>query len=235
MGNTVNVVIVDDDPADLQRTCDALVQLTNRTDQNFNIIMLSDPDQAVQSDAQWYIIDIVLGNTDGFEVARKIKEKAPETYVMFCTTHDDLVFESFNTDVFYFIRKEHLYDDMTSALRKFIRYESRKEKYFELHQKGASTAVQLNRIMYFESAGNEMFIHTNDGDEIKDRCSFPQLLKELPDDRFIQISRNFLVNCEYIVLIDEQTLFLKNGMHFKIVKERVSKVKRAYMNYLARR
>lgn len=55
--------------------------------------------------ADLYVFDIDMPKVTGFELAKKINELSNTASVIFCSQHDDLVFESFRLNFNYFIRK----------------------------------------------------------------------------------------------------------------------------------
>ena len=118
----IETIIIDDSLTDLLRIAQALNHLSSVTDElQFQTFTYQNPNDMNRYDKEWYIIDIDLGDISGFDIANEIKVKNPKAYIIFCTSHDDLVFQSFDVDVFYFIRKDHLEQDLLSAVRKYIR------------------------------------------------------------------------------------------------------------------
>lgn len=97
---TVTVTILDDQPEDIRKISDAL--LTQKWSDLFfelesctNGSSLKEPYQS-----ELYIIDIEMPGCSGFGIAETILEKCPSKKIIFCTSHDSYVFDSYDLSIF---------------------------------------------------------------------------------------------------------------------------------------
>ncbi len=229
------ITIVDDDHNDLNQTKIELKQLATQINCSFTIHTFHNSDFVEYKDfySDLYILDIDMPNLNGFQLSRKISSNQPNAQICFCSSHEDLVFQSFQLPSFYFVRKKHLNQDLHLALNKFI-LSYKPNKNYILNHSGIIKKISYNNIVYFEVVGNDLFIHTNDKQTYRDRKSFRKLKDNLDESQFIHISKNFTINFEYINSIEQSTVFMHDGLSFSISQKSAKRIKDSYLKYLLR-
>ena len=189
--------------------------------------------------ADIYIIDIELGEISGFDVARAVHQKYPDSLLVACTTHNELVYDAYDYDFFFFIRKQFLESDIERLFRKYSIYLQFARKTYSIKTKDEIIAIPYKDIVYFEVVGNSLYIHTTGkngmNETYNERKSMRLLLKEVPSDRFVQINKNFCINLQFIQKFKESKVILNydEGLGFNIPKRNMRRVRMAFMTYLA--
>ena len=231
---TINCVIVDDDTNDLNKIMKLISSLSQESDSSFHIDSDDNPKKlSLNKNYDLYILDIDMPTVSGFMLASKIYDVNPDAVIVFCSSHDDLVFDSFKLNAFYFVRKSFIKDDLVLALRKFI------GKFFILNAeyilKSNHTVIKipLKNIVYFEVSGNNLYICTNTK-EYRERKSMKQLKEDLHVNYFVHVNQSFLVNANYIDEISDNKVFLKNGLSFDIPRRSIKDVRDEYLKFLSR-
>ena len=179
-----------------------------------------------------YILDIDMPDMNGFELANKIYEKYPDAVIIFCTMHDNLVYDSFRLNAFYFVRKSNLEEDLSYSLQKYISLRTH-DTYIARTSAGIEK-IPFDKIIYFEVAHNDMYIHLLDNSEIRERKSMQKLGTEIASAGFAQIGKSFLVNMRHIQKIKDYSAVLSNGQIIEIPKSQFSSVYKAYLIHLSR-
>lgn len=227
----IRCAVVDDDQIDLQRISKVFFELSRETSLEFKNEYLKCFDINNARNFDLFVLDIDMPDINGFQLANRIFEEMPKACIIFCTNHDDLVFDAFKLNPFYFVRKSFLQDDLKTALRRFIKAFAEKKKGFVLQNRDSVISIPFSSIVYFEVMRNDLFIHTSEK-EYKDRKSMKQLLSEMPPNFFIPINQNYLVNAEYIKEISSDKVILKSGIVFKIPRRNSKEVKDRFALYL---
>lgn len=230
----INCAIVDDNCADLANITKLTTSLSSETDTIFEINTFANPkDLDFKQQYDLYILDIDMPELNGFALANTIYKKYPDSVIVFCSNHDDLVFDSFKLNAFYFVRKNFLNDDLVLALRKYIQHSFLLKAEYIYKTNDTLIKIPLINIVYFEVARNDLYIHTTTK-EYHERKSLKQLKSDLHVNYFIQISQNFLVNAHYIEELSENKLIMKNSVSFDIPRRLVADVKKDYLRFLSR-
>ncbi len=229
------ITIVDDHSNDLSNTKNTILEFSKDFNCTFSITPFHNSDFIIESEHinDLYILDIDMPNINGFELSKKIANIDPNVQICFCSSHEDLVFQSFQLPSFYFVRKSHLKQDLYFALNKFIlRYKP--ITYYSLNHSGIIKNISYRDIVYFEVLGNDLYIHTKTNQIYHDRLSFRKLKKELDESIFIHVNKNHIVNCAFISSIENYTIIINDTLSFPFTQKQSKRIKDSYLNYLVR-
>lgn len=224
---SVKTLILDDEKEELKRIKN-LLQECRKTE--FFCQCISSPEDVDYSVCfDLYIIDIDLGNgRNGFSVAQTIVSSFPFARLVFCTSHEEMVFESFNLPVFYFLRKEHLANDMNGLFNK-LQKANRTAGIYLLNYAGVTASLSYDDILYIDVLVNDLYIHTVQGEELHERKTLKAILEQLPQDRFVQISKHTAINLSYVKCLYKGKVLLRNGVTLEMVSEREKNIREKYM------
>ncbi|MCR4950367.1 MAG: LytTR family DNA-binding domain-containing protein [Solobacterium sp.] len=224
----IRTTVIDDDAYDLKRIINELEKISSESEYLFQTNGFTDPDLVKDFQSDWFIVDIDLNGKSGFDAADRISRENPAAKIIFCTSHDDLVFQSFGTNVFYFVRKDKLHSDLIDCIKKYVRTQ---ENWYLMKTPDTTSGIDWNRIVYFEVAGKDLYIHLSNGSELKERKTLKQVISELPENLFLQPSSSYLVNCAFITAVKDKSIVLKDSSEIPIVKERRKEVMQGYLRY----
>ena len=155
-------------------------------------------------------LDIDMPFFNGLDIAKFITERKLNILIIFVTSHDALVYETFTYRPFGFIRKSHFDTEISQVVTR-IKDEllSRNEKLVLKNNNGIFTYNQ-NDILYIESEANYVNIYTKDGVE-KYRETLTNLETKLLSDIFIRCHKGYLVNSNHISRMSQNELLLSNA------------------------
>ena len=146
--------------------------------------------------------------------------------------HDNLVYDSFRLNAFYFVRKSNLEEDLSYSLKKYISLRTH-DTYVAKTPTGIEK-IPFDQIIYFEVAHNDLYIHLKDDSEIRERKPMQKLGAEISSAGFVQIGKSFMVNMRHIQKIKDSSAVLSNGQSISIPKAQFSSVYKAFLMYLSR-
>lgn len=211
---TVQVCIIDDNKTDITKIRNEISLLCS-DDFDPNIASLYKVDSLSSIPySQIYFIDIDMPKFDGFTVAKYILNRNKNSHIIFVTNRDDLVFDSFDFDTFYFVRKSTLKTDITRSIKKYLRTLTNND-FIVINYNHDIYQINKSDIVWIESKGNNLNIHTNQF-ELNIRKTLKSLLVELNNINFIKIHNSFLVNLNYVQRIHKNTCYLSNGITLPI-------------------
>ena len=174
---------------------------------------------AIETSIDVFMVDIVLdtskkGDTSGIKFAEKIRgmEKYIFTPLIFITSLEDPEMYAYrNLHSFGYIEKPFLYKDVADLVEQALHYHTRKEDSATLffRKDGILYPAKCSLIRYMELVNKQMCINMATGDELKiPYKSFKEILLEANYSKFIQCSRNGVVNVDYIANIDKTNRFI---------------------------
>lgn len=177
-------------------------------------------------------LDIDMPLVTGFEVAEIIRESNQRTIIIFLTSMDHLVYESFKYRPFRFIRKERLDEELVEVISSAINIIEKSV----VHKCVFSTdmgevMIPIRDILYFESINRRVYLHTEDSEYVLKGTQFSHVVNEFAPKSFILIHRTCLVNLKYIFSIGKIDITLDNGTRLPMSRYKVQDVKKAFTLY----
>jgi DNA-binding LytR/AlgR family response regulator len=176
-----------------------------------------------------FLLDIDMPEINGIELGKRIRQFAPDSYIVFVSNKEEMVFQSFNVRPYRFIRKSRIRTEMPVFVRDLINeYEVEEEKVLMLQEDHSDTVyhVKMNQIVFIEVMGKYCTVHCSSGDiEIRHRMKDFEL--SLEKQGFIKCHRSFLVNYRYIfsirrnmIILDDQRTVPISRSKNQIVRDR---------------
>ncbi len=94
-------------------------------------------------------------------------------------------------------------------------------------------AIPFNSIVYMEKDRRRIVVHTTD----KERIFYGKYDEIVPllDDRFINPHRSFVLNMDFIVEMDKNTVQMCTGCSISFCRECLERTKKGYDHYIAKK
>lgn len=181
-------------------------------------------------------LDILMGETDGMETARKLRDNNCKAQIIFLTSLEEYVFEAFDVNAIHYLLKE---DTSTSKFEEvFLRAVQlasiKEQELFRFEFNGEPGVVPVCDISYFEIWRRLVTIHYDNGKKVEFYGSMEQLENKLSDKNFARTHRSFMVHLPYIAKFRPQSLLLKTGEIVPIGTTYAQSLKASFAEYLSR-
>lgn len=100
------------------------------------------------------LLDINMPYTDGFTLAERLQQSKPDVFVLFVTSYEECVFNSYNYHPFWFIRKNHL-EELKKVIPKLLasidaKHEAERQT-FLLKTENRNIELDIKTLIYIES------------------------------------------------------------------------------------
>ncbi|UUX34246.1 LytR/AlgR family response regulator transcription factor [Fundicoccus culcitae] len=234
MTEHLKVVIVDDE----QRQLDHMQNLLNQSAKQLKITI--DIDQytsgeaflfALEDHLDWQIafLDIEMKAVNGMEVAKIIREKAPQLALVFATGYAEYAIEGYEVQALAYLLKPIKVEKVQVVIERFLAIQPEEEPSIIIESQGKHVRLLLNQIVYVEANQRELSIITNE-ESYSIKQSLTEFSKSL-DHRFIQTHRSYIVNLQYVNQILTQDITLTNGMCIPLSRRKAKTVQKAFIDY----
>lgn len=179
-------------------------------------------------------MDIDLGDGSGIELAKAVKQADPGVCVIFVTAHPEYVEESFEAEPVYFLVKPIRPDSFQRAIdraMKRLAMERQEGRLTVTFQNRVST-VALRDISYIEFSVRSATIHAG----ARALRTYEKLssLQQRLDSRFIQCHKSYLVNMDYVIGFQGNTLELYGGVEIPVSQSRSKVTRETLLHHLTR-
>lgn len=177
------------------------------------------------------LLDIDMPKISGMEVAQRLAELPKKPLLVFVTGHDELVYESFRYHPFGFVRKQFIAEELGKVLEDCQKELLQERKHFNFRMTGKEVCLAMSEIMFFESEGNYLKVHT-EKEEYRFRSTIGAVEASLTEEGFLRIHKGFLVNQRAIRLFGTEAVELIDGSKISVGKTYAESAKQQFMRYL---
>lgn len=190
----------------------------------------------VQQPFDVVFLDIVMPEPDGFEVAKQVRKISRDTYIIFITTEDSLVYESFDFQPFYFIPKSKpkiTEEKLKYVVNKLSMYMAASEKVLISGAYEDKRFVSPSEILYIKSSVNNIEYHLLNGATQSIRGKLDDILTSLNSYIFARTHNRYIVNMAHIDTTDypNMEIRLDNGELIGISRGYKKEFEEAYLRY----
>lgn len=179
------------------------------------------------------LMDIEMPNSNGIEVAERIRKFASDTILIFISCHQSYVFSAFQVEAFRYLLKpisiENLKRELILALQRYYHTHA----FYTVQGAGLQRAVEVKLIQYLEVSNHTIHVHIRDT-TLTCKGKMEEEYKKLVSHGFVQCHRSFLVNARYIREIDKLAIILQSGINVPLSKTYRQGVLEAYQTFLTR-
>ncbi len=207
-----------------------IMQICKDTRQDVQMYQFHSGETLLEAIAKVSIVflGIQLGEMDGIEIGRIIKQKKPECRIILVTGNESRYKDAFRIQAFRFVTKpferEEVEEALEAALNTFVGTESielyRARTLYEVRQKDIKYVKAFNG--YTEFAVQESIFRKD--------ISMDALKEQLDMRTFYRINRQYIVNMHWIQKYENGTLLLAN-QEFKVSRRKRSDFEKVYMDY----
>lgn len=204
-------------------------------DMEYEIAKYSSGEELLQSnlkDIDILLLDIQMGQLNGMDTARKIREVDNKMEIIFITSLIDYVQEGYEVRAYRYLLKPIELDELKKHLLACINdIEKNKNHYILIKNKSNTYKIYSNEITYIEVQKKNMLIHTINKD-FDVRYSLEKVEKDLNLDKFVRCHKSFLVNLTYVENIKSNTAILDSGEEIPVSRYRYKEVKEQFLRFI---
>ena len=154
------------------------------------------------------LMDINLGDSNGFETAVKIREMNRQVPIAFLTASREYAVESYDVGAVAYLLKPVKEEKLFALFARMSRTELPRS--LSVKQRGLVKNLDYRDILYMESSGHRVVIHLSEGRDETVYYKLDELEAALCDERFIRCHKSFLVNMDYVKHAEKDFLIGKD-------------------------
>lgn len=228
-----NILICDNDETTAEHLRQAVtelfpgectVQICSSSESFHNQLSIGNPDIV--------LMDIILGNENGIELAKKHFSRDSGVAVIFVTGYLEYCTDVYETEHVYFLPKPVQSEKLSRALIKALRARDEAPCAFTVRTDGVLRRIDVREVYCVESFYRKLRIRTLD-EVIECYGTIAGLPQEVLS-RMIHCHKSFLVNPEHVRTMDRQTFLLTNGYTIPISRNRYTMSREAFLAHCSR-
>ncbi len=239
MGNKIDIYLCDDNPDFFDVIETKIKNILNSNQKTYKITAFSNGfdliTQFEKRTADIILLDIDMPSMTGFDAAKRLQEIKEDIYIIFITSYADKVFQAYEFQPFWYVRKSHL-DDLDHALTRLfdkIDLENKKKmRLFSLIAENQVMKIDISRIKYIISYDHYIIMKDIDNRETKVRCKISEAERQLDHLYFVRVQNSVIVNCRFISKVNSRVVILNNGENINISRRRIDYVKDKFQTFI---
>lgn len=173
------------------------------------------------------LLDIEMGQMNGVEMAKVLRKENDKIQIIFVTGYSDYISEGYEVEALHYLMKPVKEEKLWEVLDRAAAKLSRNEKMLNLESGGGIYQIPVYQIRYAEVYGNYVTIHAME--EVRVKMTLGEL-EEALDERFLRVSRSFIVNLTRILRVTKKEILLNDGTALPLPRGACEQVNRAIIN-----
>ncbi len=180
------------------------------------------------------LLDIHLPDVNGIFLARHIRPFIRESLLVFVSSQDEAVYDSFTASPFRFLRKSRLDTELPLLVRDIRKeLEKREEEGILLPLHQGQVMVLPQRVMYIEANRKTQVLHLTDR-LLEVPCRLKDLEPLFRPHGFIRPHHSYLVNYRFVSILGKTDLRLDNGELLPISRHHLAPCREEYLTLIAK-
>ena len=177
------------------------------------------------------LIDIVLQEQNGIELAQEIQKRSRRTKIIFITGYIEFAPDIFRVEPVYLLKKPIRIEKLKEAIDRAIeKIQEEEQQEVVLQNKGTVLRININYVSYVENQKRKQVIYENDN-TVSVYMKMDELEEKL-GKTFVRCHHSYLVNMGYIRNFTLQTIELIDGTIIPVSRPKSKQAKKQFLLYL---
>lgn len=232
----MRIAVCDDEAVEVQLIGSLLEKICQQLQISIELHSFQDSKKflvyAARSPIDIVFLDIYMGNTNGIETARILRQFNTSCALVFITSSRDFALDAFDLNACHYLVKPPTQEDLFTALQR-TGLLPKQEKTLSIISDYLPLEIPLRTILYIDVQQKTTRIHLQNGGLTCSRTPLARILSDLANEpRFIVCHRSVVVNADAIEHFDNNTIQLTNGEKLAVAQRRYSEAMSSYRSYL---
>ena len=179
-------------------------------------------------------LDILMDSLNGINTAKKLRELGCNAEIIFLTSCEDYVFDSFDVSPAHYLLKAETSE--TKFEQVFLRAvqlsNSKTTQIFVCKAGSTQKIISIKEISHFVIWKGIVTIHYGKNEKFEYWITMEELEEQLRGKNFVRTQRSYIVNLMYIAEFQRRKIALKTGETIPVGVTYEEKVKNAFMDFM---
>ncbi len=228
----MKIAICDDDEGDRAPLLAMLSEYLDLHHYSIKTDIYVSGEDFLQADVTQYplvILDILMGQLNGIETAKKLVEMNPDMQIIFYSSSNAYAAESYDVSALRYLTKPAEKEKLFATLDRFFHVHT-SMRTLTYKKNRMDERVYISDILWVEANGHKSMIHTRK-ETITTGTSFSQICDQLKDADFVKPIRYALVSLQAVTAIPSDVFTLVDGSTVPISRDLRGEMKQRFTDY----
>lgn len=183
-----------------------------------------------QEDFDIIFLDVLLYNHKSFEDCEKLLTNRPNTILVYISSIEHFVYDSYRQNSFFFIRKSKLHEDIMDFSLKYKQKKQLENQILTITSHKKIIDLLQRDIICIQSNRNKAILYTTYTKYIV-YLSLTELMKKLDHICFYKLNSYTIVNLDHILEIEDKDIILTKQLKIDFTRNSKDNFIKAYTEY----
>lgn len=164
-----------------------------------------------------YILDVVMPELNGLELARKIRETETVANIVILSGFEKYALSAYKVRACDYIMKDKYKDELPSMLDRIRKEKLSRDEYYSIQRATWIKRIRFDEILYLEKKKKYVVFYCAEGQNYRERITLGEAYSQLPQEQFIYINRGCIVNRKHVSSFRKDVVGLNNDKIIHVV------------------
>ena len=175
-------------------------------------------------------LDIEMPAMDGITLAKKLRERSEDVFLVFLTGHVEYALEGYEVNALRYLTKPVKEDKLREVLKHVIEKSTCKHQLM-LKSDGEDLRLNVSDIQYFEAQNQYVMVYTTQSSHLV-RANLGDFEEQLKNDGFFRIHRSYLISLAKVKKIVKSDVIMEGGAGLPISRNNIKPLKDALYSFV---
>lgn len=187
-------------------------------------------DAFVASPYDLVFLDIEMPALDGITLAKKIRARSENVFIVFLTSHIEYALEGYEVNALRYLTKPVDIEKLKEVIR-YVQEKQGSSRQIIIKEDGEEILIDINDVIYMESMNQNVRIVTAGGEHVI-RYNISDFEDQLKNDGFFRIHRGYLISLSKVKKLSGNDVILDGGETLPVSRSNVKPLKEALYTYV---
>ena len=175
-------------------------------------------------------LDIEMPAVDGITLAKSIRSKSENVFIVFLTGHIEYALEGYEVNALRYLTKPVDIDKLKEVIR-YVQEKQGSARQLIIREDGEEILIDINDVIYMESMNQNVRIVSTSGEHII-RYNIGDFEEQLKNDGFFRIHRGYLISLSKVKKLVKNDVIMDNGETLPASRSNLKPLKEALYAYV---
>lgn len=175
-------------------------------------------------------LDIEMPAVDGITLAKKIRSRSENVFIVFLTSHIEYALEGYEVNALRYLTKPVDIEKLKEVIR-YVQEKQGSSRQIIIKEDGEEILIDINGVIYMESMNQNVRIVTAKGEHVI-RYNIGDFEDQLKNDGFFRIHRGYLISLSKVKKFSKNDVIMEGDEALPVSRSNLKPLKEALYSYV---